>query len=365
LVLAYTAELEEWKRSRDSDTALPAPLRRWRQVVTRKVFLVSLALALAISIALLWSRDENPAAYRVADGAFVILNDHGRELWRKAFPGLGQFPSPGMAWVGDLDDDRKSEVLIAAPAPMGEARELVCYSGNGRERWRFVPGRAVHTATRSFSPAFVVKEFIVERLERTGPPRIVVIGTHQLEYPCQLAIISSRGELMREYWHSGHLSHVEAVDLDGDRQAELLAAGISKAYKTATLLVFDPNSLDGASLEEDAAYQLQGFRAGTERARVLFPRSCLSRREPFTNVERVWHEPGEIDIEVDHALGEGNASVYYRLNYDLTLEDVSLASSFEHTHGILHSEGILDHSLGDRDIAELRAIRYLKGPLTR
>jgi hypothetical protein len=51
---------------------------------------------------------------------------------------------------------------------------------------------------------------------------------------------------MRKYWHSGHLSHAEAVGLGGDRQVELLAAGISKAYKTATLLVFDPNTLDGA-----------------------------------------------------------------------------------------------------------------------
>jgi hypothetical protein len=364
-VLAYTAELEQWKSSRDPDATPPPSLHRFHHVITRKAILLPVGLALAISIAVLWSRDENPVACRVADDAVVILNRRGRELWRKTFPGLEHLPSAGRAWVGDLDGDRKSEVLIAAPASMSEARELVCYSGNGRERWRFAPGRAVRTAVRSFSPAFVVRRFIVERLERTGPPSIVVIGAHQLEYPCQLAILSSRGELMREYWHSGHLSHVEAVDLDGDRKVELVAAGVSKAYKSATLLVFDPNAVDGASVEEDARYQLQGFRDGTERARVLFPRSCLSRREPFTNVERVWHEPGEIDIEVDHALGEGNASVYYQLNHDLTLKDVSLATSFEHTHGILHSEGILDHPLDERDIAELRAIRYLKGPLTR
>jgi hypothetical protein len=323
------------------------------------------AIVLAVVIALVWRRDGNPATYRVADDAFVIVNRHGRELWRKAFPGLRQFPSVGLAWIGDVDGDGRSEVLIATPTAVGEARELVCYSGNGRERWRFVPGRTVHTATRTFAPAFVVRGFIVERLDRTGLPRIAVIGAHYLEYPCQLAILSGRGRLLREYWHSGPLSHVEAIDLDGDRQVELLAAGISKANKTATLLVFDPNTLDGASVEGDAAYQLQGFRAGTERARVLFPRSCLNRREPFTNLERVWHEPGEIDIEVDHAIGEGNASVYYRLNYDLTLKDVSIASSFEHTHGVLQSQGILDHSLGEMDIAELREMEYLKGPLTR
>ena len=57
--------------------------------------------------------------------------------------------------------------------------------------------------------------------------------------------------------------------------------------------------------------------------------------------------------------------MYYRLNYDLTLKDVSIASSFEHTHGVLQSQGILDHSLGEMDIAELREMEYLKGPLTR
>jgi len=59
---------------------------------------------------------------------------------------------------------------------------------------------------------------------------------------------------------------------------------------------------------------------------------------------------GEIDIEVDHAIREGNASAY---------------CSLEHTLGVQESEGIVDHPLGEEDIAGLRAILYLKGPLAR
>lgn len=83
---------------------------------------------------------------------------------------------------------------------------------------------------------------------------------------------------MGEYWHSGHLPHLSVADIDGDSHPEILLAGASSGYRQATLIALDPGRVFGASSEMDGeALQIQGFRPAREKARLLFPRSCVNR----------------------------------------------------------------------------------------
>ena len=72
------------------------------------------------------------------------------------------------------------------------------------------------------------------------------------------------GELLHEYWHSGHLNHLQAADLDGNGRTEFVLAGINNARHAATLVVLDEDHFAGASQEpETPDHQLLGSRQAT------------------------------------------------------------------------------------------------------
>jgi len=319
----------------------------------------TVATALVI---LLWHRSGPPARYRVERDAFVVSDAGGHELWRKFFPSLivTEYATPRLVWFGDLDGKRV--VLFVPVSAATPGRQLVCYDDAGRELWRFTPGRAVHTTAESFAPPFYVSQFVVARSGKDSASRIIVTSSHYLEYPCQVALLAADGRLLREYWHSGHLDDALLTEHAGHQ--EVVLAGISNATKSATLVALDPGTMSGASVEENTDYQLQGFPPGVEDARLLFPRSCFNRAlEPFASVEFITRDETGIFVSVEHRISPPGASVYYHFSDDLTLKTMSVTSGFEQSHASLFATRVLGHALNPQEIAALKNIRYLKGPL--
>jgi hypothetical protein len=95
----------------------------------------------------------------------------------------------------------------------------------------------------------------------------------------QVTLLSTDGQIMREYWHLGHIgtgaARAMAADLDGDGRKEIYLAGVSNPRNMATLVILDPDDFGGAATEapED---QLLGFAPGREIAKLFFPPTCLS-----------------------------------------------------------------------------------------
>jgi hypothetical protein len=263
-------------------------------------------------------------------------------------------------WFGDLDGDGRTEVLFAAvTGGRDETLPLICYSHDGAERWRFVPGRTVRTTTETFASPFRILDFAVTPVGKQHLLGIVVVSQHYLYYPTQVALIAPDGRLLREYWHSGGLALPLVAEINGT--SAILLLGLNNATKAATLVALDPDTMSGASVETNPAYQLQGFAQGHEVARLLFPRSCMNRiLEPLANGAALWRGPNEIDVEVRHRLNPPTASIYYHLNPDLSLKSMTVGSSFEQSHQTLHATHVLDHRLSATEVAGLRNIIYVK-----
>ncbi|HLK61908.1 MAG TPA: hypothetical protein VKU19_00615 [Bryobacteraceae bacterium] len=368
-VLTTVAELEIWKRSSEAippSTVVPTPaLPAVEPGNPRRVrhFLLSAAavcLTVAVfALAALWFlRPHAPAGFRIAQNTLIVVDAAGRECWRKIYPfPLPEIDSEGrLIWIGDLDGDGETELLFSPSAPPMRGTEVICYAQNGRERWRFVPGKIVRTSSETFSPPYRVQAFAVVPGGPAGPPGVVVVSQHHLYFPVEVAFLSADGRLLREYWHSGGMG---SIVVDGDR---ILTGGVNNATKSGALLVLDPHTMRGASVEENPAYQLQDFAPGVEIARLLFPRSCINRLlEPMASVVGVWKMADEIVVEVRHRPGNYDASIYYHLNPDLSLKSMSVGSSFERSHEQLFATHVLDHALQPAEIRSFRDVRYLTG----
>ncbi|MGA2149329.1 MAG: hypothetical protein ABSH49_30690 [Bryobacteraceae bacterium] len=73
----------------------------------------------------------------------------------------------------------------------------------------------------------------------------------------------------------------------------------------------------------------------------------------------VW-SVGVAPLEVQHRLTAPDATIFYHLNQDLTLNEVTVGTSFERVHLALHASGIIDHDLSQAEIAQFRKLTYLK-----
>ena len=375
-VSASVAELDAWRANevarpttvvesngfesgqpvKDDPANTPAESPRGRPL-GRFLLGVPLVAAAVVLATFLRGLPGSPTAYRVESNAFVALDSHSRESWRKPFPSLCTecYTHRELVWMGELDGERA--VLFAAVSSRREDQPvLVCYTAGGRERWRFTPGRTVHTRAESFQPPFGVSRFLVGRFGREGKMGILVTGFHYLYYPCQVALLSTDGRVLREYWHSGHLNH--AIVLDGGTR--VLLGGVNNAAKAATLVSLDPDTMNGASVEQDLDYQLEGFAPGAELARLIFPRSDLNKRlEPYVIMDSLWKRGEEVTALINQRLPPRSADLYYHFNLDLTLRTMVVGSGFEQNHAELFANRVLDHGLNPGEIGELRQLRVV------
>ena len=151
------------------------------------------------------------------------------------------------------------------------------------------------------------------------------------------------------------------VDLDG--HLEIVAGGISNAYQTATLVVLDTSDLQGASVEENADYQLLGLPPGREKARILFSRSCVNRAtSPFNMAHMLELHQRNLQVHVLEDLGPSGAIILYEFEPWPELKSVSDSSAFRFEHQKLEQAGRVNHSW-KRDREDLRrGIRFLARP---
>ena len=158
---------------------------------------------------------------------------------------------------------------------------------------------------------------------------VLVATTHYLYYPSQVVLLAPDGRVLREYWHSGHLNHLQAADLDNDGRTEFYLAGINNAWHAATLVVLDQDHFAGASQEPEAPdHQLLGFPPGAERSRIIFPRSCLNTTfDPYNPVATLSVNYGEIVVQTMELIGPG-AGIFHHLSPDFRQHRAVISDSY-------------------------------------
>jgi hypothetical protein len=275
-------------------------------------------------------------SFRVERDTLIALDAQGHECWRKVFPYPlldASLPERAAAdtWIGDLDGDGRNGLLFV-PHPLTgwqESTPLICYDDRGVERWRFVNQQRVRTSTQEFTPIFGLARFLVAPRGRGLANVVLVATTHYLYYPSQAVLLAPDGQRLGEYWHSGHLNHLQAADIDNDGKTEFYLAGINNARHAATLVVLDLDHFSGASQEPEAPdHQLLGFQPGNERSRIIFPRSCLnSTFDPYNPVATLNVNYGEIVLQTMELIGSG-AGIFHHLSPDFRRHRVMISDSY-------------------------------------
>jgi len=203
----------------------------------------------------------------------------------------------------------------------------------------------------------------VLKVTQKRPSRIVVSSIHDPWWPNQIAILDSKGKLLSEYWHSGHLEHLSLADLDGDGREEVIATGISNGYHQGTLIVLDPDRVFGASTEAARPeLQLHGMGVAQERLRLLFPRSDLNKALfTFNAANESTVEHGSIRLTVGECVVPPGCLVWYEFDKNLHLITAYPGDEFRSAHARFYQTGKDAHPFSKEEEASFQKVRCLVG----
>ena len=366
------------KRSGSRPTVLESELKAWQleslrtvswwekvrvlQICTVAATLLFFVTAAAFGYYYRLSRGfGNPVSVRWNGSALMAHDDGNRLIWSRVFPhpmmeeNLGSWATP---WIGDLDADGKSEILILPPHVKRESEgwDLHCLSSDGKQLWQLRVSRTVANRNRQFAPPYVLRGFSVfPSPEDDDTFWVAAVFVHHVDYPAVLMVVDSSGKTRGEYWHPGHLSSVQSLDLNGDGVKEILTGGIQHGYDQAVMIIFDPRMIAGSFLGEDSAsYLLRDFEAGTEKAIVYFPRTSLNRKlEQFNYLESLEIINGIIQASVYERLGGGGGYLVYQMTKDLVVQHVTPSVSFRNAITTMGGGGAFRNDLAKEELDAL------------
>jgi hypothetical protein len=321
-----------------------------------------------------------PKLGRLDGSTLVIMNTEGKELWRKTFPsgfGPDSYYAQGLAsriWFADLEGKGHVSVLFSylpAADAMPHSSTLICYSGLGKEKWRWRPGRDLPEIAERFEPSggpatFKTSSLGVLKAAEKGPSRIVVLSDLDPWWggPSQVAVLDSNGKTLSEYWHSGGLRDMAVAGLDGNGREAIIATGIAHGYDSqATLVVLDPDRLLGASKEVQPKFQIHGMGDAQERLRLLFPRSDLNRASFQYNygIEPTFQN-GKLQVTVLECLAPIGCPMRYEFDQDFHLIAAYLGSDgFRNAHDRFYQKGKDAHTFSAEEQAAFLRVRCLAG----
>ncbi len=295
-VFAYKDEIDVWFKetfknsSKANGKVWPArPYPKW-------AWGAAAVLLLAAAIFLIPWRvvRRQPADFSVKGSVLIVRDESGRELWRRdtkmedlqledfyrrnfqVMDHDGGNILPALV-IKDINNDGDTEVLFAPKRvtdQTGEGR-LYCYDRKGVELWSFRAGKELRCGGKVYSPDYRIAGFHTHDLDGDGTRETIVEAFHAPDWPCQLAVLDSRGKMIGEFWNAGYLRDVAYHDLDGDGREEIIVVGVNNEYRGGCLIVFDARDIGGGS-PQSGQFVCEGLGRGTELYYVTVPRSDVS-----------------------------------------------------------------------------------------
>jgi hypothetical protein len=361
-VYALVTELEQWQRAQHGpEDAIPR-----RHVMLPVIAASGAMFAAAVYGFGRWRRLHlRPTGWRINGNTLTVLGDGGRELWHHTFPteladelytDRTRFGETRCEFA-DLDGDGHLETLFQLwPANLNAGEpKLMCFSPDGNIRWKFSTNRSVvDVQSHEWMPPYLLNNFAV--ISGT-PARVVATSNHFFSFPSQVAVLDPSANVVSEFWHRGHLTHVGIADLNGDGRTELLLGGVNDApeYNQATLLVFDPNAIAGASSSPAGDRYFKGFGVGTEVAEIFFPRTTVSLLQEFNRVSGVLVGTRRIVVIVSEGIVDlSPLNVIYEMDFQFNTMSVVFSDDLKARYRELETNGTIPRGSLARDEARLR-----------
>lgn len=377
-VVADPAELDRWRRTAFRTNSWWSNPSYLRGIVFVSVTLTLAVLTYELGVYVQHLKKLQPASFRLGHRSITVLDSNGVDLWRKGFPEpleSADYSDTAIAshrkiTFTDIDHDGDVETLFVY-SPLNSLRNpsaLYCFSRAGEERWSFAPVRANGTA-EGYGRTHVINDLLVAHTHGNSEAHILLLDCRLPGHAAKLFLLSPRGEIQATFAHEGHLGLLETADVDGCGRDEIIMGGFASERHEAELIVLamPPDNAGPINAQSNVTRPAAPVKL-TEKKVLTFPRTCVNQKLEESN--RIAHiaDSGDVLTVVVSELSEDpSVEVTYQLDRQLQVKDVWFSDALRNLHQTLRAQGILDHSLTENEVSNLKNITRLpshaRGPV--
>jgi signal transduction histidine kinase len=330
------------------------------------ILVLSAPLVIVIGLTLLFVFDKhsrfwvdwNPAIVKLLDeNTIVVETKGGRSLWNWRIP---QNLKIECHTIGDINRDGKNEVLISTKGGFKETGHIYCLSFDGNELWRFALG--AHGVFGNPSDVYNADQIFIRDLNLDGEMEIVVRAMNFPWFPCQIAVLDSRGQMQSSYWHSGAVIVRVCDDIDNDGFPEIVIGGVNNSLNySAVLGILDYRTIRGQS----PPYSDHVLPKAQERTYIKFPfvKGLGGENNKFSKVRKFEFAGKEEGQDVYKVLVVDHREVERVFWLNATLNSVLrivVSPKSRYLWEQLKEEGILDYDITAEVIESWKQIEVWK-----
>lgn len=172
----------------------------------------------------------------------------------------------------DLNNDGKKEFLFAVYTDeRTDADKIYCFSYEGKKMWGFKAGKVQKYGEKIYADDYHVLGIGADDLNQDGKLEIIVLAAHLSEFPSQMALLDCDGNVMGEYWNSGHFTDYCFFDTDNDKIKEIILTGQNEEFMEPCCIILDFNHIKGFSPQNKSQYQCSEYTFSREKYYLLLP----------------------------------------------------------------------------------------------
>lgn len=336
-----------------------AAKKMWKRKNTAVVTIVFLILLSVIARLLYGPIDKNPVAIEYSGDFLVLENKNGAEVARieagsDAMVSLElNYTFNPKVLLYDLNEDGTNEIIWAKNATNTERNRTFV------QAYSVVADSVIWEIPITMDHEFPRQHFELEKtmdvqelgiVRSGGKIKLAVVANLTMFFPAMVVIVNiGTGEIEQEYVHTGKISDMAAIDINEDGDEEIILTGVNNAFWMASILVLDPENIQGHSpLNGD--YVINDLDKADEMHYILMPKTItgeyLSYMEKqaigyriFTNEER---KTLMVEIyETQRRLGSisERSSYFVYLNYDMQATGFATSDLYDIIARELYEEG--------------------------
>jgi hypothetical protein len=313
---------------------------------------------LAIFLILKSRKKAEISSFELADSFLVIYDSNGQRQWDFDLgPRLSEHEYSD-EWasenviIEDIDADGRPNVVVAVQNKDHLDEKIICLDSDGNLLWKFKVGREILYGDKTISPDFNINNFRVEDLDGDLRSEIMVVANHKIYFPSHFVILNYEGEVIGDYWNSGHFTNMIFFDLNDDNKKEIVLGGVNNNYRKSCIAVFDHLNVKGSSPQEKGTkYFSPELESGTEKYYLLLPQNIVGQsmfiQENIKAIDLLNNKRFEVTTTISR--------IHYEFDSNLSCTNVYLGDEFILNFNRLKKDGKLSIELSDIDIDKLRS----------